>query len=447
MPCCPRPRTTRLALLSVLVILIGWFAAAPRAHEIPNEVSIQVYVKPEGQRLRVLIRAPLEAMTDIDWPMIGVAGILDISRADPFLHDAATLWLGDNLQVTEEGRALPYPTVAAVRASIPDTSFQSYDSALALVTGPKLPLDTQLVKNQGVIDVLFEFPIASDRSHFAIYPRFVRLGIQTQTLVRFLPPEGALRLFELHGDSGTVLLEPRWYQAARRFATDGFFHILDGSEHVLFLFCLLMPFRRLKALIPIVSSFVIAHTLTLVASTYDMTPAALWFPPFVETLVAVSIVYMAFENVAGPRLDRRWIMTFAFGLFHGFAFAFALKQTVQFAGDHVLTSLVAFNLGLEGGLVLLVLLIVPVLNLLFRYGIPERLGTIILSVLVAHTAWHWTWDRYGQLTQYQFVWPVVDAAFLAIVVRWLMVLVVLVFAGWVIHGLVERDTAGQGAKT
>ncbi len=110
---------------------------------------------------------------------------------------------------------------------------------------------------------------------------------------------------------------------------------------------------------------------------------------------------------------------------------------------HVLTSLVAFNLGLEAGLLLLVVLLVPVLQLLFRYVISERLGTIILSVLVAHTAWHWTWDRYSLLIQYQFVWPVVDAAFLAVVLRWLMILVILVGAGWVIHGMVDREEMGE----
>jgi hypothetical protein len=432
------------AVILVFAVCLSPGLATLGAHEIPNDVVIHVFFKPEGQRLRLLIRAPLEAMTDIDWPMSGPGGLLDISRADPFLQDASTLWLGDNLQVLEEGRALPYPTVAAVRASLPsDGAFESYEQALRQVLGPRLPDDTQLIKNQGMIDVLFEYPIASDQSHFSLYPRFVRLGIQTQTIVRFLPPDGRTRVFELHGDSGPVLLDPRWFQVGWRFAKDGFFHILDGSEHVLFLFCLLIPFRRLKALVPIVTSFVVAHSLSLVASVYDMAPSALWFPAFIDTLVAASILYMAFENIAGPRLERRWLMTFAFGLVHGFSFAFTLRQTVQFAGEHVLASLVAFNIGLEVGLVLLVLLLVPVLQLLFRLGISERLGTIILSVLVGHTAWHWTWDRYNLLLQYQFVWPVIDAAFLAVVVRWLMVLVVLVGAGWVIRGWVDRADTGD----
>ena len=109
----------------------------------------------------------------------------------------------------------------------------------------------------------------------------------------------------------------------------------------------------MRSLVPIVTSFTVAHSVTLIASAFDMAPSALWFPPLINTLVAVSILYMAFENIAGARLSRRWLMTFAFGLVHGFAFAFAFKQTLQFAGTHLFGSLIAFNVGLEIGQLLL----------------------------------------------------------------------------------------------
>src|ERR1700750_287239 len=118
MPLRFRSRST-LGLLTVIAAQVFWLSTAPRAHEIPNDVTIQVFFKPEGQRLRLLLRAPLDALNDIDWPVTGTAGMLHIPRADPFLHDAATWWLGENLQVQEDGRPLPYPSVVAVRASQP----------------------------------------------------------------------------------------------------------------------------------------------------------------------------------------------------------------------------------------------------------------------------------------------------------------------------------------
>src|SRR5439155_20766602 len=187
-----------------------------------------------------------------------------------------------------------------------------------------LPPATEYFWNQGLLDALFEFPIESDRSAFAIHPAVARLGIHVVTVLRFLPPSGAVRAFELPGDPGLVRLDPSWRQAALTFVQHGFFHILDGTDHLLFLFCLVIPFRRLRALIPVVTSFTVAHSITLIASAYGFAPDMLWFPPLIETLIAASIVYMALENIVSPQLRRRWIITFAFGLVHGFGFSFAL---------------------------------------------------------------------------------------------------------------------------
>src|SRR6185503_7452408 len=110
----------------------------------------------------------------------------------------------------------------------------------------------------------------------------------------------------------------------------GFLHILEGIDHLLFLLCLVIPFRRLRPLAAVVTSFTAAHSITLIASAYDLAPGALWFPPLVETLIATSIVYMALENiVGGTSIQRRWIMAFGFGLVHGFGFSFALRESLQ----------------------------------------------------------------------------------------------------------------------
>ncbi|MEO8719092.1 MAG: HupE/UreJ family protein [Burkholderiales bacterium] len=70
-----------------------------------------------------------------------------------------------------------------------------------------------------------------------------------------------------------------------------------------------------------------------------------------------------------------------------------MQETLQFAGAHLLTSLLAFNLGVEAGQILVLLMLIPALHLLFTRVVRERLGTIVLSALVAHVAWHWMADR------------------------------------------------------
>ncbi len=436
----------RLLFVAVCLCLAQ---AAATAHEIPNDVTVQTFFKPEGQTLRLVLRVPLVAMRDMDYPKQGARNseMLDLSRADKTLRDAATLWVADFMDVYENGVKLPYPRVAAVRASLQsDRSFTSYEDALAHVTGPRLADATEFPWAQGLLDVLFEFPIRSDRSRFSINPRFARLGIHTLTVIRFLPPGGAIRAFELPGDPGLVHLDPSWVQAALRFVRLGFEHILDGTDHLLFLICLVIPFRRARPLVAVVTSFTVAHSITLFMSAFALAPNALWFPPLIETLIAASIVYMALENIVGANVHRRWLITFGFGLVHGFGFSFALRQTLQFAGTHLLTSLLAFNVGVELGQLLVLAIALPALAILFKYVVEERMGTIILSAIVAHTAWHWLADRYTTLRQYRFEWPALDALFLVNAMRVAMVIVAAIGLWWLV-GVLRGQFAASPPTT
>src|SRR6266849_4214039 len=412
----------RVPSVAALILVLALPAVA---HDIPADVRVNAFVKLEGQRLRLLVLVPLKAIRDVDFPRRG-AGFLDLARADAALHNAATLWISDNIELYEGDVRLAHPRLVDARVSLEsDKSFASYEQALAHVTGPRLPSNMELYWEQGLLDVLFDYPIGSDRSNFSIRPRLERLGLRTNVVLRFMPPAGVVRAFDLHGDPGLVRLDPRWHQAAWRFVESGFLHILEGTDHLLFLLCLVIPFRRLAQLALIVTSFTVAHSITLIASAYDLGPDALWFPPLIETLIAISILYMAIENVIGSNVGRRWIITFGFGLVHGFAFSFALRESLQFAGSHLLTSLLSFNLGVELGQLLVLILLIPLLQLFFRYAVAERMGTIILSALVAHTGWHWMLDRCARLRQFRFEWPALDAAFLAMLLRWLILFVIL----------------------
>ena len=426
-----------------LVIALLVAALLPQeagAHDIPNDVTIQTFVKPAGDQLHLLVRVPLKAIRDVDFPVRPGTGYLDLGRVAPLLPDAGTLWISDFIELYEGDRRLPKPRVVATNISLEsDKSFTSYEEGLAHVSGPKLPADTTVVWNQTFLDVLFEYPIGSDRSEFSIRPGLARLGLRVITTLRFLPPGGIVRAYEFVGDPGLVRLDPRWHQAALRFVNLGFLHILEGTDHLLFLFCLVIPFRRLRALIPIVTSFTVAHSITLIASAYDLGPDALWFPPLIETLIAMSIVYMALENIVGvSTVQRRWMITFGFGLVHGFGFSFALRETLQFAGSHLLTSLLSFNVGVELGQLLVLVILIPALDLLFRLVVAERMGTIILSALVAHTGWHWMTERWDKLRQFRFQWPEFNAALLASLMRWLMVMVIAAGVVWLVSTLLRH---------
>ena len=419
-------------LFLAAVLLTG----AARAHDIPDEVRVQAFLKPEGRALFLLARVPLKAMRDVDVPRRS-GGFLDFERVDSALREAATLWLGDEVELYEDGIRLGNPRVLDARVSLEsDRSFASYEQALANFSAPRLRNDTELFWSQGLLDVLLEYPIRSDRSEFSVRPRLERLGIRVNTVLRFIPPQGEVRAFDLHGDPGVVRLDPRWSQAALSFVGSGFMHILEGPDHLLFLLLLVVPFRRFLPLAAIVTAFTVAHSITLIATALGHGPDANWFPPLIETLIAASILYMAIENVLGARLRRRWVLAFAFGLVHGFGFAFGLQQLLQFAGSHLMTSLLAFNLGVELGQLAVLAVLIPALNLLFRY-VKESIGTLLLSLLVGHTAWHWLVERSERLAR--FPWPAFDPAALAGAIRWLMALLVVGGLTWVALEAIQRS--------
>jgi hypothetical protein len=375
------------------------FTAPLWAHDIAGDVKVQAYVKPEAQTLRVVMRVPLKAMRDIEFPRRG--NFLDVENADNFLRDAVTTWIANVMEVYENDVRVASPKVTGVKASLEsDRSFVAYRDAMAHVTGDTKPIGDVPVE-QVMLDTVLEYSIRSQASQFSIRPKLERLGMTVVTVLWFLPPEGTVRAFEYTGDAGLIRLDPNWLQAALTFVRLGFFHILDGTDHLLFLFGLVIPFRKLRQLLLIVTSFTVAHSITLIASAFNLAPSALWFPPLIETLIAISIVYMALENIVGTTsIHRRWIITFGFGLVHGFGFSFALHETLQFAGSHLVTSLLAFNVGVELGQILVLLILVPLLALLFRYVVAERMGTIILSALVAHTGWHWMLERVEVLRKF-----------------------------------------------
>jgi hypothetical protein len=259
--------------MRVCTAILGLTIALPAvlaAHDVPNDVTVQMFLRPSAGKLDLLVRVPVKSMRDVDFPKLG-PGYLDLGRADQFLQDAATVWLVRAVEMYEGDMRLPEPSLMSVRASLEsDKSFASYETALAHITGPRLPESTQVAWDQTMLDAWLEYAIASDRSQFSIRPGVDRLGVRVITVLRFLPPDGAIRAFEFEDDPGLIRLDPSWNQACLRFVQAGFLHILDGTDHLLFLLALVIPFRQPRQLLLVVTSFTVAHSFTLIASAYGL---------------------------------------------------------------------------------------------------------------------------------------------------------------------------------
>jgi len=407
------------ALLLVALLLL---TAPAQAHEIPQRVAIRGFVQQDRSTLRLLLRVPLEAMRDVDFPLRD-DGSLDLVRVRALLPEAAQVWLVNAIRITADGSTLPAPRITATRVALPnDRAFETFAAARAAFARPLLD-DAVIQWQQVLFDVALEYTLPAAGARVVLHPDLASLGVRTTSVLHVIGADGVDRVLTYDGNPDAVDLDPAWYQTLVRFTGVGFEHILTGYDHLLFVVCLVLGVRRWQSLVAIISAFTLAHSITLAAAAVGITPDALWFPPLVEVLIAGSIVWLAIENVvlSEERLASRWPVAFGFGLVHGFGFSFALGETLQFAGGNLVSALLAFNVGVELGQLLVLLAAVPVLWLVRRYAGPgrERLATIALSVIVAHTGWHWLTARVDALAEYRgsFTWPVPDAIFALLVLR------------------------------
>jgi hypothetical protein len=422
--------TRRSQAVGRVLILACLGAVGPAtAHEFALESVLNAFVRLDGDRAHLVVRVPLHLLGSTAFPA-NTRRELELDRAAPAAERALAL-IGRHLHLREDGAPLTSATAVGRLALPSDRSFASWEDAVAHVASPVAP-GTVIYLEQGFFDAHVTYPIRSARADFTIRTTLAAgLGDHVKLVVRFLPLEGAARTYQLTSRSGWVALDPRWHRAAWVFVKAGVHHILSGVDHLLFLLCLAIPFRRLWSLVPVITAFTAAHSVTLIGSALGLAPAGAWFPPLVEALIAASIVYMALENIVAADLRRRWLITGAFGLVHGFGFSFALREELQFAGSHLLVSLLAFNVGVELGQLAVLLIALPALVLLFRpapMAPMARWGVVILSALLAHTGWHWMVDRAEALRRVG--WPELDLAGLGTLARWLFIALLLGGLAW-----------------
>jgi hypothetical protein len=152
------------------------------------------------------------------------------------------------------------------------------------------------------------------------------------------------------------------FVSAPRFVVLGVEHILAGIDHVLFLVALLLGARGFMSVVKLATAFTAAHSVTLALAAMGVVdvPAGI-----VEPLIALSIAYVAIENIVGGESRHRLAVVFGFGLLHGLGFASTLSFTDEVSGQ-LLASLVSFNLGIELGQALIIVALFPLLLLVRR---------------------------------------------------------------------------------
>ena len=208
-----------------------------------------------------------------------------------------------------------------------------------------------------------ESPVRADRLELDLRRYLAPLSDGHRVLLRIRIPGQPVEVAVLSADEPVLGIglsawerESLWAQGAR-FLGLGVEHIFLGYDHILFLLALIVVASRLGTLVKIVTAFTVGHSVTLILAALEWVslPSRL-----VESGIALSIAWVAAENLWLRRADHRWILTFLFGFVHGFGFANVLRD-LGLPSRGLVSSLLAFNAGVEVGQLAIVALLFPLI--------------------------------------------------------------------------------------
>jgi hypothetical protein len=365
-------------------------SALANGSDLPPEIILEGYIKPEDGHLRQLVRIPLVFLQPFNLAKRG-PGYIDLTKIDEVLRVAAAA-AAEQIQLREDG-ALLVPTVRQAKVSLlSDRSFRSYDAALAHLRGPPLPVETNLFWNQGFFDAEIEYPIRSADGRFSIRTDVMpALGMRVKLQLAFVPEGKPPRHYVLSGGSGWVALDPRWYDAAWVFVRSGFGDAVT-LERFAFLVCLLAPFAQWRGVLTLALVLGVLQALTTTATALGAIANTRWLGEIAIVGTAAATLLVAIANLGAPRVRRRWLLAGVVGSLSGLALGIFFAGLRQFAGSHVAVAIVAFDVALVLAVVLAAAVAWVIMQLLARM-LGARLAIVVVSAILGHQAWHWMFER------------------------------------------------------
>ncbi|MGV6803127.1 MAG: HupE/UreJ family protein [Ruegeria sp.] len=259
-----------------------------------------------------------------------------------------------------------------------EPGFATLDEArAALVSGDVFPKTDETFVGAVMVDVHLRFNTGQTGAYSLSYTSDPGLAGQEDTANLILDYNGQdVRTYRARGLMHTpVDVSGSATSAASTFFIEGIRHILEGPDHVLFVLCMIIGALNLHSLLARVTGFTLGHTVTLILGFFGFAPSGAWFIPTVELAIALSIIYAAMMAVRPPEKGHRDLKAFAItsgiGLLHGFGFSFMLHQILRVDAPNVWHSLLAFNIGVEAGQLMIVLVVWPLV--LFLRKQPGRI--------------------------------------------------------------------------
>jgi hypothetical protein len=361
----------------VFVCLAAWlcFESAPLAwgHD-PFEMTADTKLTTEAMRMRVMMsRSTAYALVQDELPKG--------TRFDPSIFEslvpAFQAHAGNIFEITAGGMPLELRKATVTLTQEEDVQFD-----LEYASPQKFPVRFRALHVQKLgYGYGASLMVVNGDNHFL----GSKLLMGDDTIFDLTLPEPA------DGNGPVAAAKPSF--SFRAYLVLGIEHIITGYDHLLFLGALLVVCRKARTIFVIVTCFTLAHSLTLGLAALDIINLS---SRIVEPLIAVTIMYVALENLylRGQEPRGRGWLTFTFGLIHGFGFASALKSTgLGRDAASLALPLFSFNLGVELGQMSVAVICLPIWWKLRSYKPVEKYGAIVMSSVVAAAGLYWFLQR------------------------------------------------------
>ncbi len=419
----PSGRTNVLWWVILSFIFLLGIAASTRAHFVLNLNVRILHVEHLADGLRIYLRTPMPYLVA---DRVGPVGSNGLPEPAPYTTNGLEKgklahyldpdrlrrnpkglgsFAGEGFRLVADGKHLD-ATVEQVHVYRVGTQpdFATLDEArAAFATGPAVPeMANPLYVGDAVVDIILRYRVGAPIHSYSISSTLdPGLPGQENTANLILDySAGGTQVFRARGLlTEPVIISNSALAAVFTFIKEGFRHILDGLDHVLFVLCLVLGAVRLKSLVWRVTGFTIGHTITLTAGFFGFAPSGAWFVPTVETGIALSIIYAAAiavmpgKGFAG-RERNMFIVTCAIGLLHGLGFSFVLHKILQITSPDIWQSLLAFNVGVEIGQLTIILAAWLAFRLIQRSSdLAWRIGRVGIATACIAVAAVWTGQR------------------------------------------------------
>ncbi|WP_090726549.1 HupE/UreJ family protein [Paenibacillus sp. PDC88] len=360
-----RGYTKWLAALILFVMTSTIFAQPASAH-----MNTLGYSNIQVEQSGLIYEIELDLQEVAQWMDVRSGGVF-ILGGDNQPPEGEVAWTQDELRsLIEESLIVEGEGQAAELATIDDIRIVERNDTgyLHMVLG----YDFAEAADDYSINYNFFFDMDANHQNFAA----IRMGEASKDIVFTNGQQVAAGDITAEGSSSTTVELPGWAVTAWNYLVIGVQHIWFGIDHLLFILALVLAKLRPWDYVKVLTAFTIGHSLTIALAALDIVrlPSS-----FVEPFIALSIAYVAVENIFRKQVNRRWLIALLFGLIHGFGFAQVLQESPV---DSIVLALISFNVGVEIGQLSVLAVVIPLLLWLRRFQKVYTYSNALISGVI-----------------------------------------------------------------